>query len=78
MSNKPNHRRGEERRTENGPRYENPDPGAGCNTTHVARSRRKWKTRQRRAERRTGRTSPKFHMAGQGRPLSFEKEVLEP
>jgi hypothetical protein len=43
MSNHDNHRRCEGKRTETGPRYENPDPGAGCNATHVARGRRKWK-----------------------------------
>ena len=53
MSNRRNHRREEGRRTENGPRYENPNPGAGCNATHVAASRAKWKRRQARAYRRT-------------------------
>lgn len=43
MSNHDNHRREERKRTETGPRYENPNPGAGCNATHVARGRRKWK-----------------------------------
>ena len=52
MSNRKNYRRGEERRSEHGPRFENPDPGKGCNATHVARGRRKWKTRKRRDERR--------------------------
>ena len=54
MSNRPNHRRGEKRRTEHGPRWENANPGAGCNATHVARARRKWKTRLRRLKRRLG------------------------
>ncbi len=54
MSNRKSHRRGEERRTETGPRYENPDPGAGCNSTHVANARRKYRTRLRREERRRG------------------------
>lgn len=54
MSNHPNHRRGEDRRTEHGPRFENHNPGKGCNSTHVARSRKKWKRRQRRSERREG------------------------
>lgn len=53
MSNRPNHRRGEGRRTEHGPRWEQSDPGAGCNSTHVARSRRKWQDRARRRNRRT-------------------------
>jgi hypothetical protein len=53
VANRRNHRRGEARRTETGPRHENPNPGAGCNSTHVARSRAKWKRRRARAERRT-------------------------
>ena len=53
MSNRKNYRRGEERRTEHGPRYEGDgDPGAGCNSTHVARARRAWRNRHRRSERR--------------------------
>lgn len=52
MSNHANHRRGEKYRSEHGPRYENADPGHGCNSTHVARGRRKWKTLWRRAKRR--------------------------
>lgn len=53
MAIRPNHRRGEARRTEHGPTFENPDPGAGCNSTHVAKSRMKWKRRRARAERRS-------------------------
>ena len=60
MSSKPNHRRGHGRIQERGPRYESANPAAGCNSTHVARSRRKWKTRVRRVERRTGRFWKKF------------------
>lgn len=52
MSNKKNHRRMEEKRTENGPRYESKNPGAGCNSTHVARARKKRKRRKNRQERR--------------------------
>ena len=52
MSNHTNHRRGDRQRTETGPRYENPNPGAGCNATHVARGRRKWKRITARQERR--------------------------
>lgn len=52
MSSKPNHRRGHARVQERGPRYENPDPAAGCNATHVARARRKRHDERRRAERR--------------------------
>lgn len=40
------------KRTEHGPRYENPNPGKGCNATHVARARRRWRDRVRRADRR--------------------------
>ena len=54
MSNKPNYRRNEPRRTETGPRYESKNPGKGCNSTHVARGRKKYKRRLRRAERRKG------------------------
>jgi len=54
MSNRPNPRRDEERRTENGPRWESKNPGAGCNSTHVARGRAKWKRRRARMMRRTG------------------------
>ena len=43
MSNHTNHRRGEEYRSEHGPRWESHDPGAGCNSTHVAKGRKKWK-----------------------------------
>ena len=52
MSNRTNHRRGEKARTETGPRYENANPGKGCNSTHVARARRWWKRRTNRKARR--------------------------
>lgn len=54
MSNHDNKRRDEEKRTENGPRWESNNPGKGSNSTHVARSRKKWKKRARRKERREG------------------------
>jgi hypothetical protein len=54
MSSAPNHRRGHGRIQGNGPRWENPSPEAGCNSTHVARARKSWKALMRRAERRTG------------------------
>jgi hypothetical protein len=57
MSNKKNYRRPGNQRTETGPRWENPNPGAGCNSTHVARSRRGWKRLAARALRRTGKLS---------------------
>ena len=60
MSNHDNHRRNEEKRTEHGPSYENANPGAGCNSTHVAKSRRDWKKMYARAVRRTGEHWRKF------------------
>lgn len=48
-----NNRRCHGRIQDHGPIYENGTPAKGCNTTHVARSRRKWKRRAARAERRT-------------------------
>lgn len=60
MSNGPNHRRGHGRIQDHGPTYESPTPAKGCNSTHVARSRAKWKARASRAERRTGAPWPKF------------------
>lgn len=54
MSNHDNHRRGDVRRSEHGPRYESHDPGKGCNSTHVARGRRAWKRITQRKARRTG------------------------
>ena len=60
MSNRTNPRRKRAKRTEHGPRWENANPGAGSNATHVARSRRTWKRVANRTERRTGKTSPKF------------------
>lgn len=52
MSNHRNARRDETRRSEHGPRWENGDPGAGCNSTHVARGRRRYKRIRARVERR--------------------------
>jgi hypothetical protein len=60
MSSKPNHRRGHGRVQERGPRYESANPAKGCNSTHVAGSRRKWKKYRHRAERRTGGTATGF------------------
>jgi hypothetical protein len=53
MSQHPNHRRDGKRHQDNGPRWENPNPMAGCNATHVARARKKHRARSRRADRRT-------------------------
>ena len=54
MSNHRNHRRGEHRRTEHGPRYESQNPGEGSNSTHVARGRKRWKRLKQRMARRLG------------------------
>ena len=72
MSNRRNHRRGQFRRSEHGPRYESHDPGKGCNSTHVARSRRAWKRIKNRSIRRTGRQTPKFQRK-LGKPIRFEE-----
>jgi hypothetical protein len=75
MSNHTNHRRGESHRTEHGPSWENPDPGAGCNSTHVARARKGWKRLANRSERRTGTTASgvAFRLKRRTRP-----EIIEP
>lgn len=54
MSSGPNHRRGHSHIQDNGPTWEGGPPCSGCNSTHVARSRSKWKRRNSRSERRTG------------------------
>jgi hypothetical protein len=60
MSSGPNQRREHERIPDHGPAYESRTPAKGCNSTHVARSRGKWKARASRAERRTGERWGKF------------------
>jgi len=60
VSSAPNHRRGHGRIQERGPRYERLCPAKGCNATHVARSRSKWKRRVARVERRTRRPWAKW------------------
>lgn len=57
------------KRTETGPRWESHNPGKGCNSTHVARSRRAWKRIKNRTLRRTGKQCPTFR--GRGRPPCF-------
>lgn len=76
MSNRKNHRRGEERRTETGPRWENPDPGHGCNSGHVAKARHSRRALGRRAERRTGKRGANsvMYMVGAGQVLPSEEE----
>ncbi len=72
MSNRPNHRRGDARRTEHGPSWEAKNPSKGCNSTHVARARSKWKKRKNRSLRRNGKVTPKYHAMGRCRPIVFE------
>ena len=71
MSQRINYRREGRRYQDNGPAYESHTPAAGCNSTHVARGRAKWRTLGRRAERRTGRKgSASVHFnARRGREL---------
>ena len=52
MSQHPNHRRDGKRHQDNGPRWENKNPMAGCNSTHVARARKGWRNLLRRITRR--------------------------
>lgn len=77
MSSGPNHRRGHGRIRERGPRWENGNPAAGCNATHVARARRKWKKRVRRYERRHGRKHPSMKFWG-GLPRDLLRAALSP
>lgn len=68
MSQKPNPRRGEKRRQDNGSTWEGGPPSSGCNSTHVARARKKWKRTANRTLRRNGKVTPKFlSMAGSSR-----------
>ena len=75
MSSGPNHRRGEERRQDHGPTWESHTPAKGCNSTHVARSRKKWKARVCRAERRTGKHWSKFRHARYKLPMTIGEEL---
>ncbi len=80
MSSGPNHRRGEERRQDNGPTWEGGPPSSGCNSTHVAKTRRKWRDMGRRAERRTGRKGSNGVMyfgRRRGRHLPSTEEQLD-
>lgn len=54
MSHQKNHRRAEDGGQDNGPDWEGGPPCSGCNSTHVARARTKWKRRAARSERRVG------------------------
>lgn len=70
VSNKPDHRTGKKRRTEHGPRWENGNPGKGCNSTHVARARKKHKRIRARKERRTNK--PANNIVGRGRIMTAD------
>ncbi len=73
MSNKNNPRSGDQRRTENGPRWEGPETDRNS-----ARSRTKWKRIKNRTQRRTGKTSPKFHNLGRkGKNAPLPEAKLE-
>lgn len=63
MSNHDNGRRGDTKRSEHGPRFENPS-GDGPS---VANARKKWKRRGNRQFRRTGKTRGVGHL-GKPRP----------
>lgn len=73
VSQRPNHRRGEKRHQDNGPTYETGTPNGGCDSTHVARARKKWKRIANRTERRTGSTS-KYAFGKRVRPEIDEDE----
>jgi len=77
MSQKPNYRRDEERHQDNGPVFEGGPPNSGCNSTHVAKSRKKWKRYRARAERRVG-LAKKFHGPRRHRWTNSKPEVAEP
>lgn len=76
MSNHRNHRREEEARTETGPTWENRNPGAGCNSTHVARARAWWSRRRNRLIRRTGKQN-KIYIRSSGAKIRFHEDELE-
>lgn len=65
MSTKPNHRRGETRKQDNGSVWEG-RPNAGGEG--VRKSRRTWRRLRARAERRTGKKSVKFFGGPRVRP----------
>ena len=64
-----NHSRGHDRILDNGPRWESKDPSAGCNSTHVARARRKWKRLHERNSRRSERHSLMDYVRFETTPL---------
>lgn len=58
MTQRINHRRGETRHQDNGPRWESHTPNAGANSSSVARARKSWKRIRARAERRRSTRTP--------------------
>jgi hypothetical protein len=74
MSSGPNHRRGHGRIQGNGPRWENPNPEHGCNSTHVARARSKWKKLDNRELRRTGKMQKPWGSKTVLPPIEVEDE----
>ena len=74
MSNHDNHRRGERKRSEHGPRWEY----GGSDNTHVARARKKWKRIRLRTLRRTGAISPKVWSAPAAAPVMLDDETPSP
>jgi hypothetical protein len=65
MSTKPNHRRGESRKQDNGSDWEGVPNAGGKGVRH---SRRSWRRLRARAERRTGKSSVKFFGSPRLRP----------
>jgi hypothetical protein len=64
VSQKINYRRDGKRHQDNGPTWEGGPPNSGSNSTHVAKSRKKWKRRGNRAFRRTEGESFGGYMGG--------------
>lgn len=76
MSNHANHRRDHDKVQDHGPTWESHTPAAGCNSTHVARTRSKWKRIGSRAERRTDGHSLGGYRGGVKRPVDDSEEDL--
>lgn len=74
MSNRNNPRNGDRRRTEHGPHWENQNR---ADAQHVAKARKKYKQRKKRAERRTGKTPPWWLGVKAGCPVNFTTEDPE-
>jgi hypothetical protein len=74
MSSHVNHKRGTKRTQDHGPTWESHTPSAGCNSTHVARSRAAWKRLTNRKERRTGEVHPQGCLTSRKRPPSEDED----